>query len=196
MIRINKGIISICVCLILFSSMVISCAQEPKVGNFYEQPAEIFIDLRNRVLKASPEDFGIEVSSAIEPWAILMDMGLSEGVVTLVCLKDGSTSLYFSNGGGIIGGGEHKNVNNAAKNFVKFSKDFIPLMEKVTTYPLLILSKVRFYIITKSGIFSSKLFDESELGDNNKFSKLYNAGHGVIAALRENEENDPPTTIK
>ena len=36
-----------------------------------------------------------------------MESGYPERVATLVGVVDGTTSLYFSNGGGVIGAGEH-----------------------------------------------------------------------------------------
>ena len=154
--------------------------------DFYDKPAEAFIGLRNQVFSASPKSTGIEVTSTTEPWGVVMETGLPEAVVTLVSLKDGTASLYFSNGGGIIGGGEHKHVNAIAKKFVSSSGDFIALMEKTTTYPLPTVGKVRFYILTESGVFSSILISEDDLGEGkNEFSKLFYSGHELISALRE-----------
>jgi hypothetical protein len=34
---------------------------------------------------------------------VLMELGLEQGVATMVAFADGTVSLYFSGGGGIIG---------------------------------------------------------------------------------------------
>ena len=39
-----------------------------------------------------------------------MDMGTRNATATLVGLADGTTSLYLSTGGAVIGGGEHPQV--------------------------------------------------------------------------------------
>lgn len=51
-------------------------------------------------------------------WGILMETGYPQGIATLVSLADGTTSLYFSNGDGMIGGGQHANIAQASKAFV------------------------------------------------------------------------------
>jgi len=40
------------------------------------------------------------------------------GCYTLVVLADGTTSLYFSSGGGIIGAGERPEVRKASERFL------------------------------------------------------------------------------
>ena len=46
-------------------------------------------------------------------WGAVMETGYPNGVASLVCLRDGTTSLYTSTGGGIIGGGAHDPVVRA-----------------------------------------------------------------------------------
>ena len=43
-------------------------------------------------------------------WGALMDTGYPNGTATVVCLVDGTTSLYTSTGGGILGAGAHERV--------------------------------------------------------------------------------------
>src|SRR5688572_20448969 len=67
------------------------------------------IELRARALTMSAADVGL--ASGTYPrtvWAVLIDVGLEGGsAYTLMVLGDGTTSLYFSTGGGIIGAGTH-----------------------------------------------------------------------------------------
>src|SRR5688572_16670054 len=46
--------------------------------------------------------------------AVVFDWGMGNGSATLVAFDDGTTSLYFSGGGGIIGAGAHDAVRRAA----------------------------------------------------------------------------------
>src|SRR5215475_5510044 len=74
-------------------------------------PAEVFRGLRSQVLSLDPGSVGIRpVGSGAATWGCVMDMGYQNGVATLVCLRDGTTSLYTSSGFGIIGGGSHQSV--------------------------------------------------------------------------------------
>jgi hypothetical protein len=78
-------------------------------------PSQMSDDLRSMVLNLNPKDIGITKDNFPHPvFALLMETGYPEGSFTLSSVADGSTSLYFSNGGGIIGGGEHENVHKAS----------------------------------------------------------------------------------
>ena len=73
----------------------------------YEQ-AEVYSDLRKQVLSLTSEQLG--TNSPV--LAVLMETGYPEAVATLVSVADGSSSLYYSNGGGIIGAGEYNQVHD------------------------------------------------------------------------------------
>ena len=74
-------------------------------------PAEMSQQLRAEALARSAQDLGLS-SSPEDPtvFGILMETGYPEAVATLAVFVEGSTSLYFSSGGGIIGAGEHDSV--------------------------------------------------------------------------------------
>jgi hypothetical protein len=114
-----------------------------------------------------------------------METGYPEGVATLVVVADGTASLYFSNGGGFIGAGDHKKVRDAIGPFLwsidaSLSK-FIP----AATAPLPQVGRVRFYIRTFEGSLAGEASEE-DLGYNrHALSAVFHAGHAIIAAMRE-----------
>jgi len=70
------------------------------------EPAPIYTQLRNRILSLTPAEIGIKCTAQLpNVWGILMEMGLPNGVAALVCLAEGTTSLYYGSGGGILGCG-------------------------------------------------------------------------------------------
>src|SRR5438477_9066890 len=69
--------------------------------------ADIMKELRHRALHLAPEEVGIHPSGDT-PWGIVMDTTYPEGSASLVALEDGTASLYFSGGGGVIGGHAHE----------------------------------------------------------------------------------------
>src|SRR6185437_3309096 len=74
-------------------------------------PADVFVGLRNQVLNLDPDSIGIRPgASGAAAWGCVMETGYQRGVATLVCLRDGTTSLYTSSGFGIVGGGAHQSV--------------------------------------------------------------------------------------
>lgn len=138
------------------------------------------------VLATSPRDLGLTPTKEHPRiWGILMETGYPEAAVTLVALLDGSVSLYFSNGVGMIGAGEHAPVRRVAIRFIGTAESYVEAFNTTTEYPLPETGRVRFYLLTYSGILAGD-FDENLLGEGgHKLSKLFYAGHDVITAIWE-----------
>lgn len=161
----------------------------PQKSQPVPEPAPIYTELRNRVLTLEPNEVGIVQSEEIaNVWGVLMEFVLSEAVVTLVSLADGTTSLYFGNGSGIIGGGEHASVAKASKTLVSNSEKYFKSMTPTTSFPLPSVGRVKFYILTFSGTFTADI-DENELGEGkHDLSPLFYSGQKVITQIRLIEE--------
>lgn len=94
--------------------------------------------------KTARKPFNINLSGQILPdnqWlikkvAFIMETGLEDTCYALVTVGDGTASLYFSNGGGIIGAGEHEEGAKAAVEFLQFSEKFETHLSTTKTYPL------------------------------------------------------------
>ena len=142
-------------------------------------------EMRKQLLHGSPTEFGIDVKTMHKGvWGTLMETSFPEGTATLVCLCDGTTSLYMGRGGGIIGGQAHENVRAAGAKFLDLAGDYVQSMSKAELYPMPDVGRVRFYIMTSSGVFTA---DENEqvLGEGkHRLSLLFYAGHEVIGQLR------------
>jgi hypothetical protein len=148
-------------------------------------PAQIYVGLREHMLSLTPEQVGVEaVPGVVQPYGLLMETGYPKGTVTLVAFTTGDASLYFSNGGGILGGEGHETVRAAAIPFVAAAEPFIPSMVRTTEYPLPESGKTRFYVLTSEGIFTAE-DDTQKLGEGrSELSSLFHSGHRVITELR------------
>ncbi len=148
-------------------------------------PAPIYIDMRNRVITLDPKDIGIKPTKETpNVWGILMETGYSAAVITLLSLADGTTSLYFGNGGGIIGGGEHENVLKRTKAFIVTAEKYFQQMIPTDMFPLPLVGRVKFYVFAFSGVYTADA-DENELGERkHALSPLYDSGQEVITQLR------------
>ena len=88
-------------------------------------------DLRAMIFNLDPAEIGLTRENFDYPvWGIVMETGFPDGSFTLVSLAEGTTSLYFSNGGGIIGGGEHESVRQAASYFLTRAQHFYENAER------------------------------------------------------------------
>jgi hypothetical protein len=153
------------------------------------KPTEVYLDLRKQILSLMPT----QVDSLLEPSepivGMLMETGYDDAVVTLVTGADGTVSLYFSNGGGMIGLGQHEGPRTAALEFLGFAGKFISRAKPATKFELPSRGSTNFIFITKTGIYSATAL-EKDLGNNRlPLSPLFHKAHEVISQARlVNEE--------
>jgi hypothetical protein len=94
-----------------------------------QPPAEVYLGLRRQILTLDPATVGITaVPGGRRTWGCLMETGHPNGTATLVCLADGTTSLYTSSGGGIIGGGMHESVVRETQELLQVVDDHLGQM--------------------------------------------------------------------
>ncbi len=148
------------------------------------KPADIYRGLRQQVFAIDPLKIGINPSASNNVWGVVMETGYPEAVVTLVTLADGTVSLYFSNGGGIIGVGQHEGPRKAGNDLLSLSKQYLGQASPTKTFPLPSEGNTRFYFLTSSGIFTAES-KEDDLGNNRlPLSPLFHQAHEVIAQAR------------
>src|SRR5688500_6262255 len=82
------------------------------------EPSEVYRGLRKQILEVKPQAIGLP-ANVDRPLAVLVEMGCPGAAATLVAVADGTASLYFSNGGGMIGAGAYVPVQQAGANLVK-----------------------------------------------------------------------------
>jgi hypothetical protein len=153
-----------------------------------EEPAAIYTDLRSRALNITEAELG-ELPATPHVLAVVMDTGYPEAVATLVALADGTTSLYFSNGGGMIGGGEHPRVAAATKRLVDVAARVLGVLSPASDFPLPAVGITQLVAVTAGGNASATASEE-ELGvGEHELSELFYAAQDVLTELRLVEES-------
>ena len=149
--------------------------------------ASIYKDMRNLSLKLNAKDFPDLKDKPV--FAVLMESAFPEGAYTLVAAFDGAASLYYSNGGGLIGAGEHANVRPESLKVVKMAENCLKHMKKVESFPIAKPGGTTFYIVTPEGVFSysAKEVDLGERRDKN-LSDLFHQCHALITQMRVADE--------
>ena len=98
---------------------------------------EVYEGLRQQILQLEPASVGIKPSAELpRVWGMVMDMGSRNATATLVGLADGTTSLYLSTGGAVIGGGEHRQVAGATRTLLRVVERQLDQMPTTTNTPL------------------------------------------------------------
>ena len=149
-------------------------------------PAEVIRELREQAFSVSATELGVVPGAGHQHvWAVFMDTGLGAAFVSLITIADGTTSLYFSNGGGVIGAGEHPAVRTASRRLIALVDECVTEFTTAEDHSAPAAGRVRFYARTFDGLHGFEA-SEDELGNGrHRHSKLFHAAHDVIAAIRE-----------
>jgi hypothetical protein len=148
--------------------------------------------LRSQVLALDPAQVGLTPSEFGPVWGLLMETGYPEAVATLVALGDGTVSLYFSNGGGIIGVGGHEGPRQACRELLAFAPAFLDKVERAAEHPLPAQGRTRFSLLTFNGVFAAEA-TENDLGENrHPLSPLFYKAQAVITQARLVSQAQPP----
>lgn len=119
-----------------------------------------------------------------------METGYDGAVVTLVALLDGAASIYFSSGGGVIGGAGHTAVRIAARRFAQFAGVHLPEMRACNDFPLPRLGQTTFYVLTSRGVLTASAPEQELGGGSHDLSPLFHLGDYVITQLRMVSEKE------
>lgn len=146
--------------------------------------AEVYTGLRRQVLDLTPEQLDDEAFAEAPILALLMETGYPEAVATLVSVVDGATSLYFSNGGGVIGAGEHPAVADAGRAWLETGRGFLPQLSPITDPQPPGEGLTQFVAVTREGL-RGVVAPEEQLGEGgHSLSPLFYAGQDVITQIR------------
>jgi hypothetical protein len=147
-------------------------------------PAQVYLGLRSQALGLTSAQAG----NSDATFGVLMETGYAEAVVSLLALADGTASLYFSNGGGIIGAGQKERPAVAARSLVAFAAHNLDLLMPTVGYPLPTPKHTRFYVLTSSGVLTADA-PEDDLGNNRHvLSPLFYAAQELITEIRTSDE--------
>ena len=164
-------------------------AARSAVAKSERTPEDVYMSLREAALRKNPQELFLpDGLKADEPYGALMEMGIPNSVVTLACFADGDAGIYYKSGGGMKGGGSHETVRRAAKQFIALSQRALPKMVKTDSHPLPEAEKVRFYVLTQKGTFTTEANRQALGGSENELSALFYGGQDVVGQMRQVQE--------
>jgi hypothetical protein len=158
------------------------------------QSFEVYMAMRKAILGLGVHDIRQRTGPADQQpkvWGVLMDIGTSGGNnVTIVSLADGTTSMYTSRGGGVLGTGESVDGAKASLAFVATADRFLSEFSPATDTTILPAERfVRFYLLTYNGILTAEAPQNDLVEEQHPLSPLYYSGDDVITQIRL---NSPP----
>ncbi len=149
------------------------------------EPDQTYLQLRSRILDLKPSEIGIAPSkSAPHVWGVLMETGYDVGIASLVSFVDGTTSLYYSTGGGMLGSGEYTPVAEASKALVDQAEIHLQQMSSSNGVPLPEVGLVRFTLLTYSGIVYAEGPLKTVAAGDHLLSPLFIRAQETLTQLR------------
>jgi len=167
-----------------FLASILAMLGLAKRGRVPGEGPEAYQRLRQQVLTLDPTTIGIKPDASDRIWGVVVETGYPNGVATLVTLADGTVSLYFSKGGGMIGLGEHESALRASRALIAAAGSYLGETALTSTFPLPDEGYTRFFLLTLDGIFTAGAKDE-DLGMNRlPLSPLFDKAQEVITQAR------------
>ena len=156
----------------------------PQVGTD-RSSGEAYSTLRHQALSIQRTEVGLPAPPPEAPaWGILMETGYPEATATLLALLDGTTSLYLSSGGGIIGGHAHESVRQANAGLLQTANHYYQHLKPSESFPVPAEGHTLFYVLTDSGVLSGGGLEDDLGHGRHPLSSLFHAGHRVLTQLR------------
>lgn len=138
--------------------------------------------MRYQALNFTAAKLGLKLKDDNEVYGVVMDWGLGDdGTCTLVCYLTGDASIYYSNGGGQIGGGHsHEAIKKAAISYVRYAQQLLPLTTIAQPAAVDTGNYVRFYLLTTKGLHTAKARMEEIDNRSWKLAALFDEANKVI----------------
>jgi hypothetical protein len=146
--------------------------------------ADVYLQLRDSVLTAKPDSLMTDASSLPKVWAVVMEIGGLKGTATLVAIADGTVSIYFSGGGGIIGLGPHEGPKKASQALLAFAPLFLPLCGETSSCPLPLPGHTRFYLRTFERTLTREARTEDLDYNRDALSPLFRKADTLLTEVR------------
>lgn len=170
-------------------SMLLSITGCSQKSTHYQQ-ADVYKNLRDMAFATSASELNITQKENAIVYGVIMETGLPDAVFSLIAFGDGSASLYFSNGGGIIGFGENEKPKQICLDYINYSNDFIKYAKKTDANKLPNNGETVFYFLTFDGLYFYKEKDSLLGNDKSPLSKLFYQAHELIAEAKIIYENE------
>lgn len=144
-----------------------------------------FVQLRTLWLSTDPNKLGLRPASALpHVWGAALEFRVGETAVFLAAVAEGSVSMYFSTGGGIIGGGQHAAVRAAGQRFLEAVEASLPRFEPRESFEPVRPERAGFIVQTYQGMRGAEAPEAELRSGSHPLSACYGAAQDVITQLR------------
>lgn len=142
--------------------------------------ASIYLGLRRNALEIQLKNID---DDAIQ--LVMMDWNIANGTVTVLAAVDGTASIYFSGGGGYLGGGQgHPSIREAALNAVRIAEELRNRFHRTEETDIPAQQDIFFYIKTGTNLLRAIASEESLRDGSDPLATLGNAMQSIVTEYR------------
>ncbi len=145
---------------------------------------KIFTDMREMAFTEKPTSMDIKKEKPNQIYAVFMETGYEEAVLSLRCFADGNIGIYFSKGGGTTGIGDDKAAEKTGMYLLKEAESYLSRSKLTTDYKLPSRGKTIFYILTFNGVYTYECPEKDLEKNKSEFSPLFFRAQDVITRAR------------
>jgi hypothetical protein len=116
--------------------------------------------------------------------AVLLDWGQPNGAATIATVADGTSSLYTSTGGGVIGAGAHVPVRDASSRLMRVAADHLEEFEPTTEAPVPANGRLAIVIRTTEGLRRTEVAYGDLEGRTAPGQAVFDAANDLMTAIR------------
>ncbi len=141
-------------------------------------------ELRTSLLAPPGPEAAALVAPGTSVWGVLMETGYPPGPVTLLFIGDGTASLYFPTGGGVIGAGAHVPVRAAGTALLITADALKAALAPIKNTDFPAVGRVRFFVLTVNGVLGAEGAEQAIGQGTGPLSVLFSAGQALISQIR------------
>jgi hypothetical protein len=121
-----------------------------------------------------------------EPYGVIVEIGHAKGAVTVFALRDGTASVYFSTGGGGIGGKGREEIRSAAVRLVERAGPLVSQMQVAPDREVVRRGMVRAWALLQDRL----LMDETQLDSPKRGPalELFDFAQDILNGFRRLEQ--------
>lgn len=122
----------------------------------------VYMGLRQNALGARPQDIGVALDDDTHVYGAVVDMAIGDHMATLACFEDLTTSIYFENGGGMLGLGQrYEAVAKVNLEFLSSAGKVLRLLPIASDFDLPPKHHHNIYLLAEKGVYKAQLSIEA-----------------------------------
>jgi hypothetical protein len=144
--------------------------------------ADSYLALREVAFSTRSEDVEVQAKPGVErAYGVIVEFWQGDQIVTVVGFATGDSSLYYSKGGGLIGGRREPLVASAAGSLVADAQVQLADVPLVKPYPTPLPGSVAVFVLTTAGLRGAQAPQGDITATVHRLNRLYADAQKIVS---------------